>query len=170
VVVLESVRSEEGESENCRADATEEDTMATTAQENKELVERYVNSGCNSKNYDLIAELVSADYTRHDPNAQVDDQGPEPFIEALQQLHKAFPDSEIHIDEVIAEGDLVAFEGTMTGTHEGEFQGIEPTHETIEIPGNAMHRIRDGQIAETWATWNFLAGLQQLGVVELPGE
>lgn len=134
---------------------------------NKEIVRRFIREA-NEQNYDRVAELFTADYTRHDPDAQVDDRGPEPFIEALRRLHEAFPDSEVHIGEIIAEDDLVAFEGTMTGTHEGEFRGIDPTHETIEIPGNAMHRISGGQIAETWATWNFLAGLQQLEAISEP--
>ncbi|WP_096391420.1 ester cyclase [Halopenitus persicus] len=143
--------------------------MATTIRENKELVRRFI-SEANDQNYDQVTELFTADYTRHDPDAGVDAQGPEPFIEALQRLHEAFPDSEVHIGELIAENDIVAFEGTMTGTHEGPFKGIEPTHERIEIPGNAMHRVRDGQIVETWATWNFLAGLQQLGAIDEPVE
>lgn len=143
--------------------------MATTTQANKELVQRFIREA-NAKNYDRVAELFTTDYTRHDPDAGVDEQGQEPFIAALQQLHEAFPDSEVHVGEIIAEDDLVAFEGMMTGTHEGAFKGIEPTHATIEIPGNAMHRIRDGQIAETWATWNFLAGLQQLDVIDEPIE
>lgn len=137
-------------------------------QENKEVVKRYINGGCNGKNYDLVAELLTADYTRHDPDASVDEQGPEPFVETLQQFHEAFPDSEVHIGELIAEDDLVAFEGTMTGTHEGVFKGVEPTHKTFEIPGNAMHRIKDGQITETWATWNYLDCLQQLNAIDEP--
>lgn len=141
--------------------------MTTTTQENKELVQRFIREA-NAKNYDRVAELFTADYTRHDPDAQVEDQGPEPFIEALRQLHEAFPDSEVHVGKIIAEDDLVSFEGTMTGTHEGVFKGIEPTQATMEIPGNAMHRIRDGKIAETWATWNFLAGLQQLDAIDAP--
>lgn len=143
--------------------------MATTAQKNKELVQQFIRKA-NSKNYEQVAELFTADYTRHDPDASVAEQGPEPFVEALKQLHEAFPDSEVHVGEIVAEDDLVAFEGTMMGTHEGVFKGVEPTHATIEIPGNAMHRIRDGRIAETWATWNFLAGLQQLDVIDEPIE
>ncbi|AZH24081.1 ester cyclase [Haloplanus aerogenes] len=143
--------------------------MATTARENKELVRRFIDEA-NDKHYDRVAELFTADYTRHDPDARVDETGPEPFVEALRRLHEAFPDSEVHIGEIVAEGDLVAFEGTMTGTHEGVFRGLDPTGETIEIPGNAMHRIRDGRIAETWATWNFLLGLQQLGAIDALGE
>lgn len=140
--------------------------MATTTQENKELVQRFIREA-NGNNYDRVAELVTADYTRHDPDTPGDERGPEPFVEALRQLHEAFPDSAVHVGEIVAEGDLVAFQGTMTGTHEGVFRGVEPTHETIEIPGNAMHRISDGRIAETWATWNFLGAFQQLGVTDL---
>lgn len=88
----------------------------------------------------------------------------------MKGLHQAFPDGEVHIGELIAEGDLVAFEGTMTGTHQGNFRGIEPTNTSIEIQGNAMHRVRDGQIAETWATWDFLGLLTQIGAVEPPAE
>lgn len=141
--------------------------MGTTTLEHKELVQRFIREA-NDKNYDQVAELLTADYTRRDPDTPGDERGPDPFVEALQQLHEAFPDSEILVGEIIAEDDLVAFEGTMTGTHEGVFRGIDPTHETIEIPGNAMHRSRDGRIAETWANWNFLGALGQLGITELP--
>ncbi|MBX0297937.1 ester cyclase [Haloarcula nitratireducens] len=137
----------------------------TTIQENKNLVRQFI-SEANDQNYDQVAELFSADYLRHDPDAGVDERGPEPFIGALQRLHEAFPDSEVHIGELIAENDIVAFEGTMTGTHEGSFRGVAPTHKQMEIPGNAMHRISDGKISETWATWNFLAGLQQLDTID----
>lgn len=142
--------------------------MATRTRESKELVQRFISEMVNGKNYELADELFTADYTRHDPDTPGDEQGPEPFVDALQQLHEAFPDMEVYVGEIIAEDDLVAFEGTMTGTHEGVFRGVEPTHTTIEIAGNAMHRIRDERIAETWATWNFLGALQRFGVVEEP--
>lgn len=67
--------------------------MVTQTRENKELVQRFI-SEANDQNYDRVAELFTTDYTRHDPDAAVDEQGPEPFIEALQRLHEAFPDSE----------------------------------------------------------------------------
>ena len=143
--------------------------MTTTTQANTELIRRFIREA-NDKNYDQVVQLFTADYTRHDPDTPGNERGPEPFVEALQQLHEAFPENEIHIGEMVAENDLVAFEGTMTGTHEGVFRGIEPTHESIDIPGNAMHRVRDGRIAETWATWDFLGALEQLGVSELPRE
>lgn len=140
--------------------------MATTETENKELVQRFISELVNGQKYDLADELLTDDYHRHDPDTPADERGPAPFIESLKQLHQAFPDSEVHIGQIIAEDDIVAFQGTSTGTHEGDFMGVEPTHTTIEIPGNAMHRIRDDQIAETWATWNFLGILQQIGAID----
>lgn len=141
--------------------------MTTRARENKELVQRFIRVA-NGKNYERVAELFTDEYERHDPDTPTEERGPEPFVEALQQLHEAFPDSEIRVGEIIAEDDLVAFEGAMTGTHEGAFRGIEPTHATFAIAGNGMHRIEDGRIAETWATWNFLGALDQLGAIEDP--
>ncbi|MFT4883129.1 MAG: steroid delta-isomerase-like uncharacterized protein [Natronomonas sp.] len=144
--------------------------MATSAQQNKELVRRFISEVVNGKNYELAEELFTADYTRHDPDTPADKRGPEPFVEALKQLHEAFPDTEVHIGEIIVEDNLVAFEGRITGTHEGPFRGVEPTQTTVEAPGNAMHRIRNGQIAETWATWDFLGVFQQLGAIDQPRE
>jgi steroid delta-isomerase-like uncharacterized protein len=141
----------------------------TTEGENKKLVRRFIDEMVNGQHYDLADELLTDDYTRHDPDTPTDEQGPGPFVESLERLQAAFP-GEITVGETIAEGDLVAFEATMIGTHEGEFLGVEPTHIEVEVPGQAMHRIRDGKIAETWATWNFLGVLQQVGAVEAPGQ
>jgi steroid delta-isomerase-like uncharacterized protein len=142
----------------------------TTTQENEALVRRFVDEVVNDRRYDLIDELFASDYTRHDPDSPETDPGPGPWAESLKELHTAFPDGEIRIGELVAEGDLVAFEGRMTGTHRGAFMGIDPTDAPVDVRGNAMHRVRDGRIAETWATWNFLGVLQQIGALEPPTE
>mgnify|MGYP006294920703 CR=1 FL=1 len=142
--------------------------MTTQEQANKNVIQRFISEFVNDKNYDLVDDIFTDEYTRHDPASPESESGPGPWIESMKGLHQAFPDGEVHIGELIAEGDLVSFEGTMTGTHQGDFRGIEPTNTSIEIQGNAMHRIRDGQIAETWATWDFLGLLAQIGVVDPP--
>jgi steroid delta-isomerase-like uncharacterized protein len=144
--------------------------MTTASQRNKELVQRFIDEVVNEQNYDRVDELFTPDYTRHDPDTPMDERGPEPFVEALKQLHAAFPDGEVHVGEMVAEDDLVAFEATMTGTHEGAFGEIDPTHTSVEVRGNAMHRIRDARIAETWATWDFLGALQQPGTADETSE
>ena len=144
--------------------------MTTQEQDNKAVIRRFISEFVNGKHFDLVDDVFTDDYTRHDPASPESESGPGPWVESMEGLHQAFPDVEVHIGELIAEGDLVSFEGTMTGTHQGEFRGIEPTNASIEVQGNAMHRVRDGQIAETWANWDFLGLLTQIGAVEPPTE
>jgi len=144
--------------------------MATDTRTEAAVVQQFIDEVVNGKEYDRIDDLFTDDYTRHDPASPEIEPGPDAWAESLKQLHAAFPDSEVHVGEVVSEGDLVAFEGTMTGTHRGEFRGVEPTDIEFEVQGNAMHRVKDGKIAETWATWDFLGILQQVGAVEAPTE
>lgn len=143
--------------------------MVTQEQDNKAVVQQFISEVVNDKNYDRVDDLFTEDYTRHDPASPETESGPGPWVESIKDLHTAFPDGEVHVGELIAEGDLVAFEGIMTGSHQGTFRGIEPTDTSFEVQGNAMHRVRDGRIAETWATWDFLGLLTQIGAVDSPG-
>lgn len=61
----------------------------------------------------------------------------------------AFPDWSESIQDVIAEGDRVVLRVTAGGTHEGEFQGIAPTGQTVTITGMGIVRIEDWRIAES---------------------
>lgn len=140
--------------------------MATHEQDNKAVIQRFISEFVNGRNYDFVDDLFTEDYTRHDPASPESKSGAEPWVESMEGLHRAFPDGEVHIGQLIAEGDLVAFEGTLTGTHQGDFRGIERTNASVEVQGNAMHRLSGDQIAETWATWDFLGLLTQIGAVE----
>jgi predicted ester cyclase len=82
----------------------------------------------------------------------------------LAAFVNAFPDSQVTIDVMIAEGDRVATK-TMTGTHTGEFNGIAPTGKHVEIQYVDILRLRDGQITEHWLSMDQLSFMQQLGVV-----
>lgn len=83
---------------------------------------------------------------------------------------EAFPDATLTPGEMIAEGETVAARWTVTGTHENEFQGIEPTGESIELSVIGMFQVEDEQVAEVWLSVDQLELMQQLGVVDAPGE
>ena len=52
---------------------------------------------------------------------------------------------------------------TLTGTHEGGFQGIAATGKKIEVRGLQIGRFENGQIVERWGSSDELGILQQLG-------
>lgn len=96
--------------------------------------------------------------------------GPEEYKEQITLFRSAFPDLEVTVEDIVAEGDRVVLRNRLTGTHEGEFMGIPPTGRKVESTGLVMGRIREGKAVEEWPQPDTLGLMQQLGVVEPPGE
>jgi predicted ester cyclase len=78
----------------------------------------------------------------------------------------AFPDLQIRIDDIIAEGQMVAFRWTSSGTHRGELFGTQPTGKQITTSGISILRTAGGKVAEDWVNWDTLGLLQQIGAVK----
>jgi predicted ester cyclase len=84
-------------------------------------------------------------------------------------LHSAFPDLQIEIEDLIAEGDKVVGRVTARGTHQGAFMGIAPTGKPVSFNAIDVVRIAGGKIVERWSQADNLALLQQLGGGSGPG-
>lgn len=78
-------------------------------------------------------------------------------------LRAAIPDRVDVIEEVIAEGDRVGLLFRLTGTHQGNLFGIEPTGKTIDVYEAAILRIANNQIAGGWFMADEAGLLKQLG-------
>lgn len=135
-----------------------------TLEQNKSVVRRFIEEFVVGGDESLADEFFAPDYVRHDPGTPNGRQDRDEFVAMLSEMRTAFPDMEVEIEEMVAEGDFVVFRAVERGTHESEFMGIPPTGNSFEITGMAMHRIEDGKLAETWANWDMLGMLQQLGV------
>ena len=44
--------------------------------------------------------------------------------------------------------------------------GIEPTGKSYEMTGMAMRGVKDGKLTESWAVWDMLGTMEQLGALE----
>ena len=75
---------------------------------------------------ELAEELVSADFVNYDAPLHAA-RGPEGVRAQVELLRAAFPDLHIEVEDIVAEGDLVAVRATLYGTHQGAFMGIAPT-------------------------------------------
>jgi predicted SnoaL-like aldol condensation-catalyzing enzyme len=65
-------------------------------------------------------------------------------------VQTAFPDQEIELVEVIAEGNFVVGRMIIRGTHQGEFMRIPRTRKRVSAELIEVVRIADGKIAERW--------------------
>jgi predicted ester cyclase len=64
---------------------------------------------------------------------------------------------------------MVASRWTITGTHQGDFQGVPATGRQITINGIDMSRVVDGKIAEHWAQFDIVGVMQQIGALPSQG-
>lgn len=94
-------------------------------------------------------------------------KGPKAIEEFYRINLKGFPDLQINIIELIAEGDLVFARCENTGTHKGEFNGIAPTGKTGKIAHWTVNRFNaEGKIVESWNLNDNLSMMQQLGILK----
>ena len=66
----------------------------------------------------------------------------------LVALKKTYPDHTMKIIRQYVTDDYVISEFIMRGTHKGEFIGITPTNEVLEITGVDIDKVIDGKIVE----------------------
>ena len=117
----------------------------------------------NSGNLDAMRELVSPTVVEHDPGPT---QGPgaQGYIDLFAEMRSAFPDLKATPEHITADEDTVALAYTITGTHNGDFQGIAPTGKTIKARGVQIARFEGGKMVERWGSSDELGILKQLGV------
>lgn len=137
------------------------------SEENKAILRRAMNEVVSEGKLDLIDDLAAPDVKNHNPMP-----GFAPGLEGVKQgirvLREAFPDLEVDINDIIAEGDRVVSRHTVSGTHEGEFMGVPPTGKEIEWDAILIFRIVDGKITDQWIEQDRLSLMAQLGLVDLP--
>ncbi len=116
----------------------------------------------NTGELDAFPEVVAAGCVDNDP-APGQGPGPEGFKTFFTAMRTAFPDLKVEPQTMVAEGDQVAFAYTITGTHDGDFNGIAPTGKAIEVRGMQIGRFEDGKMVERWGSSDELGILKQIG-------
>jgi steroid delta-isomerase-like uncharacterized protein len=114
---------------------------------------------------DLVEEIYAPDYVAHDPTMPEDTRGVEGAREFYGMYRSAFPDTEITIEDQLAEGDMVATRWTARATHQGELMGVPPSGNRVEVPGVTISRIGGGKVVEEWNNYDALGMMQAIGAV-----
>jgi steroid delta-isomerase-like uncharacterized protein len=138
------------------------------SEENKALVRRWFEDLFNTGNLDVAEEIVAQDHVAHDPVLAELPPGPEGDKHVVNLYHGAFPDAQITVEDQLAEGDRVATRWTGRGTHQGEFMGVPPSGNRVEVAGMTINRVSGAKIVETWTIYDALGMMQQIGAVPSP--
>ena len=96
------------------------------------------------------------------------------MLAVFKSLLQAFPDFHFEERSLVAEGDAVAAELIMSGTHTGApdlpvlgglLTGVPPTGRRVSVENIHIYRFQDGVIADHRAVRDDLGLMQQLGLL-----
>jgi len=138
-----------------------------SANENKELIRQFYNSrnevaGDTARVRPTYEKYCAPGYIFH--LVSRGDMNLEQTIQHFVMATSAFPDFNISIDDMVAEGDKVATRYTYQGTQKGPFMG-PATGKHILVKGVEIRKIVGGKFLEAWDFPDTLGIMTQLGII-----
>jgi predicted ester cyclase len=123
-----------------------------SAEANKQLVRRLVEEVVGRRNLDVLDELAASELARMARR----------WVDPFQS---AFPDFEMEVVELIAEGDVVVGHFKCSGTHRGEWLGVPATGRRFEgVDEIYIFRVEGGKLVSGLGVEDNLTRLRQLGL------
>lgn len=137
-----------------------------STQENRARAGKVFDDIWSQGKFDLADEFLSPDFVGRPGALGEPFRGPAGAKEFIGRLRRGFPDITFTVEDMVAEGDLVATRWASTGTHEGEFMGFEPTGRQATIGGMTFLRFDNGgRIVEGWTQLDALGLMRTIGAV-----
>jgi len=137
------------------------------SQENKALMERWFEEVWNKGRAEAIREMVTEDLVVHGLSDAKGEaiKGVKEFDRFHSQFVNAFPNIQVEVEDLIAEGDKVAARCTVRAKHTGDALGVAATNTDVDFTGIAIVRISGGKIVEAWNNFDFMKMNRQLGII-----
>jgi steroid delta-isomerase-like uncharacterized protein len=135
-----------------------------TAEANKLAMGRFTEF-INTAREDLATEIISPEAVFHVPGRTEPVRGPTGYLEIIRMMRGGFPDIQWVLEEMVAEGDMVAARFTMRGSHRGTFFGVPATGKTIAVQAMNFYRWSGRQIVQERGQPDLLGLMQQIGAI-----
>lgn len=131
----------------------------------KQVASRLADDVLTNGDMDALDEILSEDYVNHHmpvPGIPGTKAG---FRQLVEATRHAFSDLKVHVQDIVAEGDLVVFHDYVTAKSVDDFFGVPPSGKPLEWTEIHFLRVADGQIVEHWTNFDQLGILVQLGAI-----
>jgi predicted ester cyclase len=123
-----------------------------SAEQNKLLVRRVIDEAVTQHNAAILDELAEGDFV------DIAKRWVSPF-------QSAFPDFEMKVVKLIAEGDTVVAHFKCSGTHRGEWLGVPATGRRFEdVDEIYIFDVQHGKLVSALGVEDNLTRLRQLGI------
>jgi len=115
--------------------------------EKKDIVKYFYEVIVSENRLDALFRYVSADCVQRVGEKEIF-IGIDGMKQHLLALRRTYPDYTMKIIRQYTADDYVISEFIMRGTHRGDFVGITPTNQVLEITGVDIDKVVDGRIVE----------------------
>lgn len=100
---------------------------------------------CNAHNFEGMESFYTSPLNVND-----EPWSPKKVTAQFKPLVTAFPDWHWELRNLSIEGDYLALHFRVTGTHQGNFQGIEATGRRVATTQFTLYHVVDGKFADVW--------------------
>jgi predicted ester cyclase len=81
-------------------------------------------------------------------------------------IETAFPDLQMHAEEVLVSGDKTVTRVRATEAHQGTLMGMPPTGKRVDVQMIDIMQFNDaGLVREPWGVMDMFSMMQQLGAI-----
>jgi predicted SnoaL-like aldol condensation-catalyzing enzyme len=131
---------------------------------NAALVHRVVDEIWNAGNLDLADELFAPTYINHGGLISDLVRGPEGIKFSVALYRAAFPGLHVAVDDLRVDNDRVTLRWTA-GNRVRDGAEIDAARTDGTLTGRTSSQVVNGQVVESWTSWDPALVLQRLGVV-----
>ena len=138
-------------------------------EENKEIMQRYIEGFLNKRDFSEADEILHKDYTG---SAGGGIKGVDGIKQYIGYMSTVVSDGHWETKEMIAEGDKVSVFQDYTGTFDGVYQGIQGKGQPLSFQIAGVYEFKDGKVYRglTTAITEWLDFYQQIGVIPQQAE
>lgn len=141
------------------------DTVTGLRQRREAIVKQHADA---ENEHDIEGTIATFHEPRYEVNGAPMD-GEQAVREMLQQLMTGFPDLHVEIGKMRHTDDAVFGEGLITGTHDGEWNGIPPTGRRVEVPLIGIFEFDEDRLLCEKVAIDMATILTQIGVLPAMG-
>ncbi len=134
------------------------------AAKNEAVIRQYVDA-MNRGDESFLDQYMGNSYIYHGPDGDLDKEG---FKKFHHMVLGAFSNYTMRIEDEFGKEDEVVTRWEFSGTHTGDFQGVEPTGNRIKFNGMIISKFENDRVVEEWEVVDRLGMMKQLGMLPPP--